>query len=253
MIDLTQIPTLSAGEHERLEDGACLLEAVSSVAGEPWSDHPVCVCPVLSTLLRSWNDNLPDSERDTLLRPLIPRLIGTRGSQALEQRRAIMAADWLVRFHTPAWLRLAGLTVHAEALASLPEITDFAQFPPLMPLPTATQKHAYEAWAAAMEAAWAASRDAAWVTTRDASWDAAWAAAWAIAWEEAWDADRVTAWVVTRDAAWALARAADRAAARDVRISTQKAMQQSALALVDRMILATDETDAGAATRSQSK
>jgi len=40
-----------------------------------------------------------------------------------------MAADWLVRANTPAWLRLAGLSVHADALSALPEITSFAQVP----------------------------------------------------------------------------------------------------------------------------
>ena len=67
-----------------------------------------------------------------LLLPLIPKLVGTRGSKALESRRATMAADWLVRMHTPAWLRLAGLTAQADALANFPEITDFAQTPSIM-------------------------------------------------------------------------------------------------------------------------
>ena len=44
--------TLKAGQHSTFDDGACLLEAVSYIAGEPFSDHPKCVCPVLATFGR---------------------------------------------------------------------------------------------------------------------------------------------------------------------------------------------------------
>ena len=200
---------LAKGAHPS-HDAMCVMEAVAFVAGEPWSDHPKCACPVISTFLRSWNDDLLDDERDTLLRPLIPQLIGTRGDVAMERRRATMAADWLIRVHTPAWLRLAKLDAHADALAALPEITDFAQCPSLMPTLNAAKQDADAAWAAAWDAAWAAAGDAAW----DAAWDAAEAAA--------------------RDAAWAAARDA----ARDALSTTRRELQQSALTLVARMIAA---------------
>src|SRR5215470_3898923 len=81
----------------------CVMEAVAFVAGEPWSDAPECACPIISAFLRSWNDSLPtDQERDRLLKPLIVKIIGTR-NKALEEMRSLMAADWLVRVHTPAW------------------------------------------------------------------------------------------------------------------------------------------------------
>src|ERR1700744_4355201 len=96
---------LSAGGHRNFEEGACALELVSYVAGEPWSDHPECVCPVLGAFFRAWNDGLPDDKRAAILRPFLPRLIGTNKGTALSERRALMAADWLVRVHTPAWLR----------------------------------------------------------------------------------------------------------------------------------------------------
>src|SRR5262245_64601994 len=109
------------------------MEAVAYVAGEPWSDSPQCACPVISAFLRTWNDGLNDADRNRLLKPLIPRLVGTRGSKAVEERRSMMAADWLIRTHTAEWLRLAGLTAQADALASLPEITDMAQVPSIRP------------------------------------------------------------------------------------------------------------------------
>ena len=163
---LAQITRLDHGAHAPdREAGMCAMEAVAYIAGEPWSDHPQCACPVISAFMRTWNDGLPDEERTALLLPLIPRLVGTRGSKALEARRATMAADWLVRVHTPAWLRLAGLTAQADALSGLPEITDFANTPSLRGPLEAARKDAAAAWAAARDAA----RDAAWAAARDAA------------------------------------------------------------------------------------
>ena len=151
---LDTLPPMAKGAHKKAERLACVMEAVSFVAGERWSDHPTCACPIIGAFLRTWNDDLPDDERDALLRPLVPLLVGTRSTPAVERRRATMAADWLVREHTPAWVRLAGLSVQADALAALPEITDFAQCPPLMPVLTAAKNDAVAAWAAAGDAAW---------------------------------------------------------------------------------------------------
>ena len=176
---LALIPALKSGSHRRPPDDAhieaCVMEAVSWLANEPWSDTPECACPVICAFMQSWNDGLPDDERDALLRPLIPLLIGTRAAPEIEQRRAVMVADWLIREHAPAWLRLAGLTVQADALASLPQVTDFLQCPSLMPTLNAVRKDADAARDAAWDAAWAAAGDAA----RDAAGAAAWAAAWA--------------------------------------------------------------------------
>ncbi|HWC30714.1 MAG TPA: hypothetical protein VG845_11600, partial [Dehalococcoidia bacterium] len=67
--------TLDAGGHK--PDGEfCVMEAVAYVAGEPWSDSPECASPVLGAFLRSWNDTLDDETRQ-LLKPYVPRLVGT--------------------------------------------------------------------------------------------------------------------------------------------------------------------------------
>ena len=159
--------TLLKGAHDKPngEFQACVMEAVAFVAGEPWSDHPKCASPVIGAFMRVWNDGLNEDDRNRLLKPLIVKLVGTRGSKALENRRATMAADWFIRVQTPAWLRLAKLDKHADLLASMPEITDFSKAPSLMPALTAERTDAYAAWAAAGDAA------------RDAAWDAAGAAA----------------------------------------------------------------------------
>jgi hypothetical protein len=136
----------------------CIMEAAAWVAGEPWSDHPECVCPVIGAFMRSWNDGISDDvERTRLLKPFVPLIINTKGTAELETRRATMAADWLVRTHAPAWLRLAGLAEQADALSSLPEITDFANCPSLKAPLKAARKDAAAAW----DAAWDAARDAA--------------------------------------------------------------------------------------------
>lgn len=77
--------SLKSGAHSSLKNGACALELVSYLAGEPWSDHPECVCPALGAFFRRWNDGLPtDSERDRLLKP-----IGLRRRETRRERAAI--------------------------------------------------------------------------------------------------------------------------------------------------------------------
>jgi hypothetical protein len=271
---------LKSGAHDDISHGACVMEAVSFVAGEPWSDRPECACPVIGSFLRTWNDDLPDDKRTELLRPLVPRLVGTRGSGNLERRRALMCAGWLVGIYTPAWLRLAKLNVHADALASLPEITDMAQVPLIIPVIEAARRDAIvagnaaktaarnAAWTAASNAAWTAAWDAAKTAAkaaardaaRDAAWDAAWdaakAAAKAAARDAAWNAAGAAAWnaagAAASNAAWnaasnaawnAASNAAGAAAgdaARDALAPTVEHLQQSALDLVNRMIEAAD-------------
>src|ERR1051325_7598025 len=188
---------LKSGSHDP-NSTFCVMEAVAFVAGEPWSDHPDCACPVISAFLRSWNDSLPtDADRDRLLKPLVPKLVGTKATAKVEKRRAIMATDWFIRIHLPAWLRLAGLTQQADAVSSLPEITDFSKCPSLQPSLEAIRKDVAAAWAAAWAAAGDAARAAAW----DAAGDAARAAAWAAAWDAAGDAARAAAWAAAGDAA----------------------------------------------------
>jgi hypothetical protein len=75
------LPTLSAGKHEKGAGQACVMEYVSILAGESFSDHPSCTDPVLAAAARSVNDWMTDEGRNELV-PLIGRLFGTasRGS-----------------------------------------------------------------------------------------------------------------------------------------------------------------------------
>ena len=152
--------TLTHGSHKTFKQGACAMEFAAYLAGEKHSDEPECVCPVLRVFVIAWNDGLPtDDDRNRLLKPLIPQLLDTRSTPAVEKKRAYLALDWLVRVHTPAWLDLCDdLRPHAAALRALDAIQNMA---------TA------EAAGTRVLAASAAARDAA----SAAAWDAAMAAA----------------------------------------------------------------------------
>jgi hypothetical protein len=259
---------LDEGSHANPEDGMCVMEAVAYVAGEPFSDHPECASPILGSFLRSWNDGLPDADRQ-MLKPYIPRLIGTNTGPAAEQTRAWMLTDWLARECAPGFLRLAGLADQATLLEGLAPILSTESATVAGPALKSAQKDANAAWAAAWDPAWDAARDAAraaaWDAARDAAraaaraaaWDAARDAARAAAWDAAWDAARDAAWDAARaaawDAAWDAARdAAEKGGDYDVQYAaakavaaplieekfgdTVKALQASALLLLDRMI-----------------
>lgn len=71
------LPLLAAGRHRRPRDGACLMELVSVLAGERWTDAPRCTHPLLARLARLVNDATSDDARPRLAR-LAPSLVGLR-------------------------------------------------------------------------------------------------------------------------------------------------------------------------------
>ena len=163
--------TLAAGGHDPGEQ-MCVMEAVAYVAGEPWSDHPECASKVIGAFMRSWNDTLPDAERQ-MLKAYIPRLVGTAASAEVELRRSFMACDWLVRVFTPAWLDRAGLAGSARALEQLPELTTTELVDAALPIIRQAREDARAAaWDAAAAAAGDAAGAAAWAAARAAAWDA---------------------------------------------------------------------------------
>src|SRR4051812_32613818 len=161
---------LRKGPHADREQGVCAMEAAAWLAGEPHSDRPQCACPVISAFVVAWNDALPtDADRNRLLKPLIPRLVGSRASKAIEEKRSYLALDWLVRVQAPAWLDLVeGLKPHAAALRALDAIQDRATAKVAGGTVIAARDSAAAAWAAAWDAARAAARAAAWAAARAA-------------------------------------------------------------------------------------
>ncbi|MBT8161046.1 MULTISPECIES: hypothetical protein [Arthrobacter] len=65
---------LAKGSHVREEQGACVMEYVSMVAGEAFSDRPKCTEPVVFGYAWRANDNMTDDGRQRLLE-LVPRLL----------------------------------------------------------------------------------------------------------------------------------------------------------------------------------
>ncbi len=112
---------LEHGQHDSPEDGMCLMEAVAFLAGEDFSDAPGCVSGVIRSYCIALNDRW-DAEHRQLLKPYIPRVIGTNTGPADEERRRWLAVDWAVHEFAPYWLRRAGLVEHAEAFEALAAI-----------------------------------------------------------------------------------------------------------------------------------
>jgi hypothetical protein len=206
--------TLDRGSHDP-NGAACVMEAVAYVAGEPWSDHPQCASPIITSFLISWNDAMNEDDRQ-MLKPYVPRLVGTRTTEADEETRAWLLTDWLARECAPAWLRLAGLIAQAEALEALAALIDGAAAREAQPALDVARSDSAAAGDAAGDAAWAAAGDAAWAAAGDAAWAAAGDAAWAAAGDAAWAA--------ARDAAWSALS------------PTVKVLQASSLLLLDRLV-----------------
>jgi hypothetical protein len=223
--DLT-IFQLAEGAHGTAQEGLCAMEAVAWLEGEPHSDHPECVSPVLAAYTRRFNDRLGDADRQRLI-PFLPKLVGTVAPE-LEQARAEYLAWQAVSVFTPRALDAGGFTEHATRLRNIPRYDWRAAT-------RAADAAAEAAWAARAEAERAAgaaraagrAADAAAEAARDAAWaeaeraaaraaraaEAAWAAGRAAA--RAADAARAVAWAADAAVAWAVAWAADAAGSAD--------------------------------------
>jgi hypothetical protein len=116
---------LAKGGHKPGEGKACLLEVVSMLAGEPFSDDPECACPVLASFGRRTNDWLNDDERQ-LLWQFTTRIVGSRADRETEQRRAYRMADWAVREVAPLALEAQGRGEEAAKLRALDPVVDKA-------------------------------------------------------------------------------------------------------------------------------
>jgi hypothetical protein len=159
---------------------------------EPWSDPSKFVCPVIGVFMRAWNEGLPKAQRGVLF-PLLAKIVGTSANGRIEEQRALMAADWLVRTHAPVWLNLAGMREQARLLYDLPQISEMSR---AFEMRTVLGKVSHDANAEALGV-----NAAGWVKASDDCWASAWAAAY--------EAARFAA----HDLAWVSAASASRAAA----------------------------------------
>jgi hypothetical protein len=128
------------------------MELASMLAGEPFSDHPASVCPVIGSFLRAYNDSVDDRRRQDLY-AYAARVVGSRTSISAQRERVEHLADWAFEVQRRQWtsrylplarLRMASLRrqpsahavgtyavraipkhtegTHAEALALLDEL-----------------------------------------------------------------------------------------------------------------------------------
>jgi hypothetical protein len=225
------------------------MEWVSYLAGEPHSDQPVCVSPVLRAMCIALNDGLEQEPRQRL-RPYLTRTIGT-AQDGLDTRRGWRAMDWLARVYTPAWLSLAGLSDTAERLEAAAAISGPDDLAAALDLLDAARREARAARARAfgspLPTGWAAAL-AAGVAGREAAWACAGAAAWAAArigiGDIAGDRARAAARAAAGDAAAIAVRHSRasachpgaRAAAQAALAPTLERLAESALTLLDGML-----------------
>jgi hypothetical protein len=130
---------LSKGKHASPEDGACVMELASMLAGEPFSDHPASACPVIGSFLRAYNDSIDDDRRQALY-AFAARVVGSRASINIQRARAERLAEWALDVQRRQWtsrylplgrLRMASLrrapSAHAVgtfAVRAIPKHTD---------------------------------------------------------------------------------------------------------------------------------
>lgn len=183
-----------------------------------YQDRAGSVCPVIAVFLDAWREGLPADER-IILTPLAARTNRTHATPRIEEARALMAADWLVRICAPAWLNLAGLREQARLLYDLPQVTEAAQASGLRATLAEVSRVTHVEAMHVDEAGWLkASEDC-------------WASAWAAAYEAAGLAAHDPAWV----SAAAVSRAAAGLAAHLPTHALKAALQTSAAELVVRM------------------
>lgn len=71
------LPVLSHGSHGYPEQGACVMEMVSFLAGETFSDDPECVNNIIKAQAISINDLVSDDNRNQIAL-MIPRFMNTQ-------------------------------------------------------------------------------------------------------------------------------------------------------------------------------
>jgi hypothetical protein len=96
---------LTRGKHGSPAEGACVMELASMLAGEPFSDHPGSVCPVIGSFLRAYNDSIDDERRQDLY-AYASEVVGSYGSPAVEQARVRRLTAWSVELQQRRWTRL---------------------------------------------------------------------------------------------------------------------------------------------------
>src|ERR1039457_5828806 len=91
-----QTTKLSRGQHTSREEGTCVMELASMLAGETFTDHPASVCPVIGSFLREYND-LVDNDRRQDLYAYAATVVGSSGPTAVQGAGADRMAAWALQ------------------------------------------------------------------------------------------------------------------------------------------------------------
>jgi hypothetical protein len=86
------LPSLSKGAHPAGSGEACIMEYVSILAGETFSDAPACTHPVLAHMSRRVFDMMTTDEQRFTMAPFIGRLFGTTPPADPAERKALALA-----------------------------------------------------------------------------------------------------------------------------------------------------------------
>jgi hypothetical protein len=86
------LPSLSKGAHKAGTGEACIMEYVSVLSGESFSDAPACTHPVLAHLSRRVFDMMTTDEQRFTMAPYIGRLFGTQPPADPAERKALALA-----------------------------------------------------------------------------------------------------------------------------------------------------------------
>lgn len=128
--DLADI-VIETTPHTRRGLRLTFLELVSWLGHEPHSDEPISVSPVLATFGRWLASALPTARRQEL-KARAPLMLRTRATDLrvapalsdVDDERAWLATDWLLRVQAPAWLKLAGLSETAARVEAIGPTTN---------------------------------------------------------------------------------------------------------------------------------
>lgn len=110
---------LSRGKHHSPDEGACVMELASMLAGEPFSDQPASVCPVIGSFLRAYNDAIDDDRRQDLY-AYASKVVGSRAGEEVQHARAECLSAWGRQLRQRPWKRL--LPHRLRSLAWMPEL-----------------------------------------------------------------------------------------------------------------------------------
>jgi hypothetical protein len=111
---------LGPGSHSSPQEGVCVVELASVLAGEKFSDRPRCVCSVIAAYLRALNDRASHAERQQL-RPFAVLVVGSSADRRITRRRRELCLSAAGARLDDGWLsRVAGrLGMRVRILAVL--------------------------------------------------------------------------------------------------------------------------------------